>query len=172
MKKILFLFIASTISFGLYAQPLSKVSQSNIELAAIKTGVLLRRETKKVATFYDMDYIHLKVEDVVSKVKYSGIRIEYKYGKETETVFIDSDELKVLIKSVELVRDKRLDPIPNVNYKFMCRGGFDLEFGFEKEQWGVFINVGEGSKKRSIFFYEVVDILKLIKILNDANSII
>lgn len=169
MKASLTLLLAISICAAANAQSTSKTSQANIELALARTGVLLKRQTKKAGTFQDIDFYRLEIEDVATKTKYSGVRIEY-VQYERATIFIDSDELKTLVKSLELFRDKRFEPTPNIDYKFLCKGGLDMEFGWSGNQWGVFIKLEQGTRKKELFVFEVVDILRLLNILIEASS--
>jgi hypothetical protein len=149
--------------FSAFAQS-AKDSRSQIEAALSKKGVLLKKDRKNLGNIHDVSFTKLTVEDLTSKLKYSGIEVIS--GKVVG--FIDNDELPTLKKAVELMRDKRLDEAPGTFYEFHCRGGFNLMFFWIDQKWNMRVGVGEKYEEDVSYAVETIDLLKLIKFVSDA----
>lgn len=150
-------------SYSTFAQS-AKESRSQIETALSKKGVLLKKDRRDLGNIHDVSFTKLTVEDLSSKIKYSGIEVIS--GKVIG--FIDNDELPTLKRAVELMRDKRLDESPGTFYEFHCKGGFNLMFFWIDQKWNMRVGVGEKYEESVSYAVETIDILKLIKFVSEA----
>jgi hypothetical protein len=169
MKSLLLLTGLFVLELTVTANAQSaKESRAAIEVAASKKGVLLKKDYTVLGDVQNVEFRHLRVEDMSSKIKYSGVEVTF----DDNEGFIDSDELRTLVKALEMVRDNRLDPKPGVVYEFMSRGGFNMQFFWNKEKWFMRMGVGPKYLEKSSYTVELADVLKLIRYMNDAVAIL
>jgi len=156
MKKILlylntFLFLPIYFSFA-QTIPDKKEEISNIEKISNRTSTLLRTTSIYIGAVEGINIATYRIRDLATADSISGIRL-YRQNttsnKDTESVYIDSDEVSSIINAFSFLINKTATkpPVIETKYIFYSRGGFRLvtitqtNFVGAKTKWAGFVGL-------------------------------
>ena len=140
MKKIVMVALFILASSHGRAQT-AKESKAYITLAMSKTGAVLKKNYTKIGYYSNMLFQHVKVEEVSSKQKFTGVSILFEYPNGSSSVLVDSDEIPNLVKTLELIRDTKSTVPAGTTYEFQSRSGMSVSFIAEKD-WVIWMHIG------------------------------
>ena len=149
MKKIILIFaIVSSALFSNAQAKKEQESKSKIEGLSEKSGTLLKKEFIDIGKFNSVQIQVLKITDVSTGAVLAGLRLEKeKKGDDAGSfvVFLDSDEIDGLLKSINYINENVLSkPLPDdyIEYNFQSRSGFRAGvYKASSAKWSAFVQL-------------------------------
>jgi hypothetical protein len=179
MKKVLILlFIAPSFLFSQIEK-----SKSKIEELSSKSGVLLKKEYKPIATItgaYGTSFKMqvLKITDLKTNVTTAGLKFDY----QKSSFFLDKDEINGLYESLVKMREINDTPQPleYTEFNFYSNTGLRIGlFSSDKEgTWQLLIDFSKYSSinTTNVIFFEATKIKEaldlLLKNLSEVKKVI
>lgn len=172
MKRILVIVMLCSLSITSFSQA-AKIAESKIALMLNMTGVILKKDFVDLGSVSNIELKHITIEDISSRTKIKGVRVVSNQNKKDENPngYVDSDELPVLIKGLELIRDKFNSPEKDVFYSYVCRGDVRYDLYWLDGKGHLLFEIGSYSNKGTGYIYDYGDLLVLIKKFKDAAAI-
>jgi hypothetical protein len=180
MKKIKFILLSLFITSCIQSFGQDKVeTQSKTKKFSENSGSLISKEFIDVGEFKKVKIKVIRLSDLISLKSIVSIRLETdittKYSTDTKVATLDSDELKGLMTSIQIMQGK-VFPSEPVNYteiSFTSLEGFEAGcfWSASKNKWSTYIKIDKYDGK-SYVFLEVEDLSKFLELLKAAELII
>lgn len=169
MKLLLLIILLHIVNIG-FSQK-AKIALSNIEKTLNKTGTLLVKEYIEAGDVDGFKFEAIKIVELSTNQKISGLRISFKQSGKDIATFLDSDELDLAIKSLETIRDNTYKkPLNITEYVYSTRSGFQISTLTFLGAWILQIDIDKFDNEDPIRL-EFVNLLKLIKAIDKARVI-
>ncbi|WP_109300895.1 hypothetical protein [Aquimarina sp. AU474] len=170
MKKFFIITLLLVSNLILAQSQKIESNKSNAEIFSTKSGTLIEKQFIDVGSSKKIKLQIVKYTDIISGDSVSASLIESssknQYSAGTN-VILDIDELKGLIKSIEIINVEVLNTIPE-NYTeitFSSRGNLKAGCFWYKNAWSIYIQLNKRDYKSSIKLNkeELSEILNLLK---------
>ncbi|MFT3824894.1 MAG: hypothetical protein QM731_13310 [Chitinophagaceae bacterium] len=173
--KSTMLLLSLIVSTSVFAQTAKDAAtQSKLEVFALKTGSLFKREFKDIGTIRRIDIKAITFTDVIQQTSLKGVKlgmpISKSYGTTSVSSILDQDEIEAFVKSSRLLLDMPTEGTNNyIEYNFISRGGFQSgSYNDKKDGWKYFLQLDRYDKD-SYAFLDKEDFKKLVDLVESCK---
>lgn len=177
-KKIVFSLIILAFGNNLYAQidssSVRNYPKSKVEEFTDRQSTLIMKEFIDIGNTRNLTVQVLKVTDMSTREKYSGLVISWVnvvsgISSTTYSTFLDADEIEDLSKALmAMFTVTQSTPLTYTEYKFQCKSGLQITAFFtNSKQWRA---SAKNDRYRSSTYFNIDELQKLQGFLQVAKT--